>query len=230
MRSVAIYGESNRLNGLKTLALRIRGYDEETEELSEDLTEVSGKIADLTKVASNGGRGISLFEENDPDTYRSTYDILSDIADIWDELTDKNRASLLEALFGKRQAQIGAAILTNFDQARSAIEKMEESAGSAEREMEKIYDSLEYKLNQFQETWVGVAQNLIDTDQFKLVVDFFNGLSGAMQIATDWLGLFGTAAVAVLGVQVVKSVGRPKMTGCTVPTYALVVTRNELAA
>ena len=84
--------------------MRIRGYDEETEELSEDLTNITGTIADLTKVSSNNFTGISLFEDGDMDTYRSTYDILADIADIWDELTDKNRAELLEALFGKQRA------------------------------------------------------------------------------------------------------------------------------
>ena len=67
-------------NGLKTLSMRIRGYDEETEEYSADVSELTGTIADLTKVASNNNRGISLFEADDPETYRSTYDILSDIA------------------------------------------------------------------------------------------------------------------------------------------------------
>lgn len=184
-------------NGLKTMSMRIRGYDEETEEYSEDIAILTGKIADLTKVASNNNRGISLFEAGDPETYRSTYDILADIADIWDELTDKNRANLLEALFGKRQAQIGAAILTNFDQARNAIVKMEESAGSAEREMGKIEQSLEYKLNALKETWVGVSQNLFDTDQMKLVVDGLTSFSEAVDWLTGRLGLFGTAGLLV---------------------------------
>lgn len=179
-------------NGLKTLSMRIRGYDEETEEYSADVAELTGTIADLTKVASNNNRGISLFEADDPETYRSTYDILSDIADIWDELTDKNRANLLEALFGKRQAQIGAAILSNFDQARSAIVKMEESAGSAGREMDKITQSLDYKLNALKETWVGVAQNLFQTDDMKLVVDALNLVSNGIDQLTEKLGLFGT--------------------------------------
>lgn len=179
-------------NGLKTLSMRIRGYDEETEEYSADVSELTGTIADLTKVASNNNRGISLFEADDPETYRSTYDILSDIADIWDELTDKNRANLLEALFGKRQAQIGAAILSNFDQARSAIVKMEESAGSAGREMDKITQSLDYKLNALKETWVGVAQNLFQTDDMKLVVDALNLVSNGIDQLTEKLGLFGT--------------------------------------
>lgn len=182
-------------NGLKTLSMRIRGYDEETEEYSADVAELTGTIADLTKVASNNNRGISLFEADDPETYRSTYDILSDIADIWDELTDKNRANLLEALFGKRQAQIGAAILSNFDQARSAIVKMEESAGSAGREMDKIKQSLDYKLNALKETWVGVAQNLFQTDDMKRVVDVLTFVSNGIDQLTQRLGLFGTVGL-----------------------------------
>lgn len=191
-------------NGLKTLSMRIRGYDEETEEYSEDVAVLTGAIADLTKVASNGNRGISIFEPGDPETYRSTYDILADIADIWDEMTDKNRASLLEVLFGKRQAQIGSAILSNFDQARKAIEVMEDSAGSANREMEKIEQSLEYKLNALQETWVGVAQNLFQTDDMKLVVDGLTGISKAVDFLTARLGLFGTIGVATAISLIVK--------------------------
>ena len=80
-----------------------------------------------------------MFEIGDPETYRSTYDILSDISKIWDEITDKDQAQLLEALFGKRQAQIGAAMLSNFEQAEKSIKTMVNSAGSAEAEMENIY-------------------------------------------------------------------------------------------
>ena len=183
-------------NGLKTLSMRIRGYDEETEEYSEGVAELTGAIADLTKTAKTPG-GISLFEKDDPETYRSTYDILSDIADIWDDLTDKNRASLLETLFGKRQAQIGSAILSNFDQARSAVEKMGQSAGSAGREMEKIEQSLEYRLNALKETWVGIAQNLFQSDDIKGVITILQTLSDMVDSLTKHLGLLGTTGLAV---------------------------------
>lgn len=179
-------------NGLKTLSMRIRGYDEETEEYSADVSELTGTIADLTKVASNNNRGISLFEADDPETYRSTYDILSDIADIWDELTDKNRANLLEALFGKRQAQIGAAILSNFDQARSAIVKMEESAGSAGREMDKITQSLDYinsltDLNEENrdgsESWKELGQDIKEAR--KQIMELLDGIVEEASDAVD---------------------------------------------
>lgn len=220
-------------NGLKTLSMRIRGYDEETEEFSGDVTELTGVIADLTKTASNT-KGVSLFEAGDPDTYRSTYDILKDIADIWDEITDKNQAQLLEALFGKRQAQIGSAILSNFEQAENTIKTMATSAGSAEAEMAKIAQSLEYKLNALKETWVGVAQNLFDTSSIGVMIDALTLLSGAIDALTKHTGIFGTVSLVLLISQFAKlrsTVGRPKMTGfiMIVPTYALVATRNELA-
>ena len=74
----------------KTLAMRIRGYDEETEELSDDLKNIAGDIADLTKI--NGKGGVSLFTDETKETYKSTYQILKEISEIWDQLSDKNQA------------------------------------------------------------------------------------------------------------------------------------------
>ena len=75
-------------------------YDEETEELMEDYEELKGKIADLTKTASKPG-GISLFTDETKTTYKSTYQLLKEISGIYDELTDKQQAGLLEALAGE---------------------------------------------------------------------------------------------------------------------------------
>lgn len=218
-------------NALKTISMRLRGYDEETETYSDDLKEITGDIANLTKVASNNNQGISLFEANDPNTYRSTYDILKDIADIWDEIQDKERAQLLEKLFGKQRAQVGAALISNFKQAEKAMDAMAGSAGSASKELARAQDSIVFKLNALKETWVGVAQNLYDTRTIKNVIDLLTDMSGVIQTITKSLGTLGTVSAGVLGVQFIRSVGRPKMTGShDVPTYALVVTRNELAS
>lgn len=218
-------------NALKTISMRLRGYDEETETYSDDLKEITGDIANLTKVASNNNQGISLFEADDPNTYRSTYDILKDIADIWNEISDKNQAQLLEKLFGKQRAQVGAALISNFKQAEKAMDAMAGSAGSASKELERAQDSIVFKLNALKETWVGVAQNLYDTRTIKNVIDLLTDMSGVVQTITKSLGTLGTVSAGVLGVQFIRSVGRPKMTGShDVPTYALVVTRNELAA
>lgn len=76
---------------MKTMSMRIRGVDEETEEYSEDVAQLTGKIADLTKTAKTPG-GISLFTDSTKSTYKSTVQILREISEIYDDLTDKQQA------------------------------------------------------------------------------------------------------------------------------------------
>ena len=197
---------------LKTVSMRIRGYDEELESYTDDLANLSGTIADLTKTTSTPG-GISLFTDETKTTYKSTYQILKDISDIYDELDDKTQAQLLEALAGKRQGQAVAAIINNFDAAESSMNSMANSAGNAMKEMEIIYDSLDYKLNQTQETATGIAQNLFGREDMKLVVDTFNVFLGLLDKATEKLGLFGTVATGAGIFAGIKNIGRPKMFG-----------------
>lgn len=175
----------------KTVAMRIRGYDEETEEFIGNVEELSGKIANLTKTASTPG-GISLFTDESKTEYKSTYQLLKEISEIYDQLTDKDQAGLLEALAGKRQGQIIAATINNFEAAEKAMNNMANSAGSAEAEMSVIMDSLDYKLNQLSETGTGIAQNLFKKDDMKSVIDILNSFMGVLDKVTEKLGLFGS--------------------------------------
>ena len=185
-----------------------RMYDEETETFSSDIKELTGDVADLTKVASNNYTGVSLFTDETKETYRSTYEILSDISDIWDELTDRNRADLLQVLFGKTRADIGANIISNFASARNVMETVADSAGSAEKEMENIYQSLEYKINALKETGTGIWQNLFARDDIATVVELLTKLAEAIDFVTDKLGLFGTIGVGAGLVVLIKNLGK----------------------
>lgn len=179
-------------NAIRSIALRIRGYDEETEQLSDDLVDVTGKVANLTKVASNGGHGISLFTDASQTEYKSLVTYLGEISDIWDELDQKSQNELLDKLFGKNRAQVGAAIIKNFDTVRNSIEAMGNSAGSADREMSVIMDSLDYKLNRLKETGTGIAQNLFERDEMKSIVDGFTSFLEVIDSLTSKIGLLGT--------------------------------------
>ena len=86
-------------NALKTVSMRIRGYDEETSEFVGGVEVLNGEIAELTKTANHPG-GISLFRDEDKTEYKSTTELLRDISEIYDELTDKQQANLLEKLAG----------------------------------------------------------------------------------------------------------------------------------
>jgi hypothetical protein len=68
-------------------------YDEETKSYTNDVEVLSGKIADLTKTAATPG-GISLFTDETKTEYKSTYQLLEEISEIYDDLTDKQQAKL----------------------------------------------------------------------------------------------------------------------------------------
>ena len=179
-------------------------YDEETEEYVGGVEELSGKIADLTKSAEHP-LGISLFKDKEKTEFKSTAELLRDISEIYDELTDKQQAQLLEKLAGKRQGQIIAAILNNFEAVDDSLETMTKSAGSAMNEMEIIEQSLEFKLNALSETSTGIFQNLFAREDMAMVIDLLTGLLNVLDFATDKLGLFGTALATISVVAFVKN-------------------------
>ncbi len=158
-------------NALRSISLRVRGLDEETEQLSADLVNVTGKAVDLTKTASNDFKGVSLFTDETQTEYKSIYDYLVEIADIRDELSEKNQQDLLETLFGKHRANVGAAILENIEAAKDSMDIMANSFGSADKEMGIIEESISYKINALKETLVGIAQEGIGRDVLGNIID-----------------------------------------------------------
>ena len=189
-------------NALRTISMRIRGMNEETEQLDDGLVNIKGDVYELT----NGK--VSIME--DPDTYKSTTQILREVANIWDELSDKSQANLLEKLFGKTRAQVGAAILSNFDQVEKALEVMSNSAGNADKEMGIITDSLEYKLNALKETFTGIWQNLFQREDMGAVIDGLTSILGVIDTVTEHLGLFKTALLGFSIASIIKNFGAIK--------------------
>ncbi len=175
-------------------------YDEETEAYTNDVEELSGKIADLTKTASKPG-GISLFTDTNKTTYKSTYQLLKDISEIYDDLTDKQQAGLLEALAGKRQGQVVAATLKNFGAAEEALDNMANSAGNAEAEMDIIRESAAYALNELKETFTELSQNAVSRGELKNLIKFGTSLLTVVNALVKTFGslpvVIGTAAGAI---------------------------------
>lgn len=193
-------------NALRSISLRIRGYDEETQQLSEDLVNITGDVINLTKVASNNYQGVSLFTDATQTKYKDVYDYLEGISEIWDELDAKTRQNLMEKLFGKNRANIGLAIIQNFDAARKAMNEMANSAGDADREMSVIMDSLTYKINRFKETGTGIWQNLVNRGDIGAIVDAGTKVLDVIDKVTEAIGLLGTALTAGSIVGVVKTI------------------------
>lgn len=82
---------------LKTISLRLRKTKVELTDVGEDAAGAAESISDLReKVIALSGVDIM----KDENTYKSTFEILQQISQVYDKLTDKNRAGLLELLAG----------------------------------------------------------------------------------------------------------------------------------
>lgn len=83
--------------GLRTISLRLVGTEEAKEQLEElgeeAVTITQSKMRDVimaaTKVESNDFQGFDILDENG--NYKSTYEILQGIADIYDEIVETDK-------------------------------------------------------------------------------------------------------------------------------------------
>lgn len=185
-------------NALRSISMRVRGYDEETNELSEDLANITGEVYDLTKVTENG-KGVSLFTDETQEHYKSIYQYLKEVSEVYDELSEKKQQQLMEKLFGKNRASVGQAILQNFEAAEKAMDNMANSAGNADAEMSVITESLEYKLNALSQTGVGIIQNMFPREEIGVAVDALTGLLSIIGSLTSTIGGLGSV-IAVSGI------------------------------
>lgn len=173
--------------GIRTIALRIQGTEQAKEELkslgedTEDYivgtkSKINEQVKAFTAVASNEFKGVSLLDENG--NYRSTYEILQDIADIYDEIqeTDKkygtnHEQGLIELLAGKNRSNIAASILQNGEMLRDVYESSQMSAGSAQEENEKYLDSVNGKMAQMKNEFQDLAFSALDSDSLKGLIE-----------------------------------------------------------
>lgn len=198
-------------NALRSVAMRIRSFNEESEdgfaEVDEELKNITGDLIDLTKTA-NHKEGISIFKEGSTTEFRSLVDYFGDIHDIWDEMSQKQQNDFLLKAFGRTQSQAGSAIIKNFDSVRNALEKMEEAGGSADREMQTVEQSLSYRINSLKETWTGIYQSLIDRGDFGTIVSGLTKVSEAIGKVTKDFGLLGTVLLGGGIFKAFKSIGK----------------------
>ena len=179
---------------LKTTSLRLRGTSVKV--LEEEGLDSDGAIESTSKLRSQvlATSGVDIL--TDSGAYKSTYQILLEIAEVWDQITDdKARAGLLELLAGKRNSSVIAALLQNPEQLEAAYKDAQNAAGSALKENEKYLDSIQGKIDQFNNAMQSMWSNFLNDDVVKFVVE----LGTALIKAADTLGWLGSLVTILAG-------------------------------
>ena len=175
------------------MALRLRGAKTELEDASLDtdaMAESTSTLQAKLKALTHGKVDIML----DADTFKSTTQILREMSEAWEEMTDIERASALELMGGKRQANILASVIKNFDTVEDVIATSMDSEGSALLENEKYLSSIQGHIDQLNNSMQTMWMNFMDAD----VIKFFIDLATSIIKATDSVGPLQIAISALL--------------------------------
>lgn len=152
----------------RTVSARLRGSEAELKEMGSD---TDGLITSTSKLQALV-KGITGFDiMKDKDTYKDIYDIVLGIGEKWQDLSDIDRASLLEALAGKQQSNALAAALSNIDILKKSYEEATNAEGSARKENEEYAKSIQASIDLAQAKLEKLSNDFLSSDFLKGLID-----------------------------------------------------------
>ena len=176
-QSVALVASANKVvqdpnsvgSALRTISLRLRGTSvsvleemgEETDGVVESVSKMQKKIKALT--------GVDIL--TDSGAYKETYTILREIGTVWEDMSDIDQAALLELMAGKNRANTLAALLGNMEDLEGAYKDALNAEGSAMRENAAYLDSIQGRIDLFNNSLQTMWMNFINDDVIKFFVD-----------------------------------------------------------
>lgn len=179
-------------NALKVLSMRIRGMKGELEDLGEEYENVESISKIQTQILNQTHGYVNIFD--DAGNFKSTFEILKGIAEVWDHISQTDQAALLETIAGKQRGNQIAALIHAFQsgQVEKAFEASKNAVGSAMQEQERWMESLEAKTAQFDAVFQKLSNTILNSNLVKFFVDLGTFGVSALDAVIDKLGSLGT--------------------------------------
>ncbi len=183
--------------GLRTITARLRKTKGELDDLGESMTESA--YADLVGALTK--HNVALQDANGE--YRDTYDIMKDIAAVWDTMSSSEQAALAELAAGNRQQTIFYSIIENFDVAQGAMKDMEKSAGALRDAYDEWLSGASAHIEKFKAAFQGLSTDLFTGDFLTTFIDIgtaiINIIDGLVKLI-DKIGGLKTALLGISGI------------------------------
>lgn len=173
----------------------MKGALEELDEPVDDLMEVSKVQTQILNLTRNQ---VNVFDEATQE-FRSTYDIMKDISEIWDTLSSTNRANLTEILFGKNRANYGLALIQAFQtgQVESAFIKATDAAGTATKEYQKMMEGIQSQADALKGSLEEFANAFMKSEFVKNAATILKGFVNLLTLLTEKVGSLGIALAPI---------------------------------
>ena len=192
---------------LKSLSMYLRAAKSDAKNAGIEVDGMANSVSELrSELKSLTGVDIMLDSKN----FKSTYQIMKELSQVWSGLSDVTQANVTEMIGGKRNANAVSAILNNFDVAESAMESAANSANVAWEENEKYLDSIQGRLARLDASFQALSQDVLSSDLVKTGVSF---LTSIVKLLDQIVNLTGALPLGLGIGAFATQLGEPKMTG-----------------
>lgn len=182
---------------LKTLSMYLRASKTDAENAGIATDGMASSVSELRSELKQLA-GVDIMKNDN--TFKSTYQIMKELSEVWKDLSDTTQANITELISGKRGGQGTSALLNNFSVAEDAMEQALNSSGSAMRENETYMQSLQAKLNQLDSAFQKFSTDLMKSDIPKFFVDLATVFVDGADNAVKFAGALPTLTAAISGV------------------------------
>ena len=182
---------------LKTLSMYLRASKTDAENAGIATDGMASSVSELRSELKQLA-GVDIMK--DDNTFKSTYQIMKELSEVWKDLSDTTQANITELIAGNRGGQSTSALLNNFSVAEDAMKQALNSSGSAMRENQTYMDSLQAKLNQLDSAFQKFSTDLMKSDIPKFFVDLATVFVDGADSAVKFAGALPTLTAAISGV------------------------------
>lgn len=182
---------------LKTLSMYLRASKTDAENAGIATDGMASSVSELRSELKQLA-GVDIMK--DDNTFKSTYQIMKELSEVWKGLSDTTQANITELISGKRGGQSTSALLNNFSVAEDAMKQALNSSGSAMRENQTYMDSLQAKLNQLDSAFQKFSTDLMKSDIPKFFVSLATVFVDGADSAVKFAGALPTLTAAISGV------------------------------
>lgn len=195
---------------VKTLTMYLRAAKAEAEEAGESTDGMANSVSELQGdiLALTNGKVDIMFDANN---FKSTYQIIKEISEVWESMAEVDQAALLKLIAGKRNANVVTSLITNFKDAEDAMKAASEASGSALAENEKYLDSIEGKKARLKASFETLSGDIFESDTLKTTISTLTTIVDLVDKLVSTLGTIPTIAGTISAALSFKNIGRTKM-------------------
>jgi TP901 family phage tail tape measure protein len=198
---------SKASTALRTIVARINRSETELEDIGESIEDVPTTAKLQEEMMAYG---VSIEDSNG--NLRNTYDILTDLSNVWDELNNSQQSAIAELVAGTRQQSIFFGLMNSFDtEAVGVMNSIGEADGELSRATEVYSDSIEGRLKIVSATFEEFSANFLDSDFVKFIVNIVNVAVSGLNIITKGIQKIGGLKTVLLALAATLLVVKGKL-------------------